>query len=55
MARVIDSDADGLIDQGEFEPRILRLRQRLARLEEQRQQLAEEATLHTALQLISGR
>ncbi len=55
MARVIDSDADGLIDKGEFEPRILRLRQRMARLEEQRQQLAEEATLHTELQLIIGR
>src|SRR5207245_3451081 len=45
----------GLIDKGEFEPRILRLRQRMARLEEQRQQLAEEATLHTELQLIIGR
>jgi hypothetical protein len=43
------------MDQGAFEPRILRLRQRMARLEEQRQQLAEEATLHTALQLIIGR
>src|SRR5256885_7125566 len=55
VARVIDSYADGLIDKGEFEPRILRLRQRMARLEEQRQQLAEEATLHTELQLIIGR
>ena len=52
---MIDSYADGLIDKGEFEPRILRLRQRMARLEEQRQQLAEEATLHTELQLIIGR
>src|SRR2546428_38171 len=55
VARVIDSYADGLIDKGECEPRILRLRQRMARLEEQRQQLAEEATLHTELQLIIGR
>src|SRR5438552_5056836 len=55
VARVIDSYADGLIDKGEFEPRMLRLRQRMARLEEQRQQLAEEATLHTELQLIIGR
>jgi site-specific DNA recombinase len=55
VARLIDSYADGLIDKGEFEPRILRLRQRLARLEEQRQQLAEEATRHTELQLIIGR
>src|SRR5262249_53765428 len=36
-------------------PRLLRLRQRMARLEEQRQQLAEEATRHTELQLIIGR
>ena len=55
VARVIDSYADGLIDKGEFEPRILRLRQRIAHLEEQRQQLAEEATLQTELQLIIGR
>ena len=55
VARVIDSYADGLIDKGEFEPRILRLRQRIARLEEQRQQLTEEATLQTELQLIIGR
>jgi site-specific DNA recombinase len=55
VARLIDSYADGLIDKGEFEPRILRLRQRTARLEEQRQQLAEEATRHTELQLIIGR
>src|SRR6201989_1291783 len=55
VARLIDSYADGLIDKGEFEPRILRLRQRMARLEEQRQQLAEKPTRHTELQLIIGR
>src|SRR5438874_7680622 len=55
VARLIDSYAEGLIDKYEFEPRITRLRQRMARLEEQRQQLAEEATLHTELQLIIGR
>ena len=31
------------------------MRQRIARLEEQRQQLAEEAALHTELQVIIGR
>jgi site-specific DNA recombinase len=46
VARVIDSDADGLIDQGEFAPRMTRLRQRLAHLEGQRQQLADEAARH---------
>ena len=40
VARLIDSYAEGLIDKGEFEPRVTRLRQRLARLEEQRQALA---------------
>jgi site-specific DNA recombinase len=55
VARLIDSYAEGLIDKGEFEPRITRVRQRLARLEEQRQQLADEAALHAELQLIIGR
>jgi site-specific DNA recombinase len=55
VARLIDSYAEGLMDKGEFEPRVTRLRQRLARLEEQRQALADEAALHAELQLISGR
>jgi site-specific DNA recombinase len=55
VARLIDSYAESLIDKGEFEPRVTRLRQRLARLEEQRQALADEAALHGELQLIIGR
>ena len=55
VARLIDSYAESLIDKSEFEPRIPRLRQRLARLEEQRQALAEEAALHGELRLIIGR
>jgi site-specific DNA recombinase len=55
VARLIDSYAESLIDKAEFEPRITRLRQRLARLEEQRQALAEEAALRGELQLIIGR
>jgi len=55
VARLIDSYAESLIDKAEFEPRITRLRQRLARLEAQRQALAEEAALHGELQLIIGR
>src|SRR4029434_9869037 len=54
VARLIDSYAEGLIDQGEFEPRVTRLRQRLARLEEQCQVLADEAALQGELQLIIG-
>ena len=55
VARLIDSYAEGLIDKDEFEPRITRVRQRLARLEEQRQTLADEAALQGELQLIIGR
>jgi hypothetical protein len=52
---LIDSYAEGLIDKYEFAPRITRLRQRLARLEEQRQPLADEAASQAELQLIIGR
>ena len=55
LARLIDSDTEGLIDKPEFEPRLSRLRQRIAHLEAQRQQRAEEAALHTELHLIMGR
>jgi site-specific DNA recombinase len=55
LARLIDSYADGLIDKQEFEPRILRLRRRIAQAEEQRQQLVDAATLQTELPLIIGR
>jgi site-specific DNA recombinase len=55
VARLIDSYAEGLIDKGEFEPRVTRLRQRLARLEEQRQALADKAAIQGELQLIVGR
>jgi site-specific DNA recombinase len=55
LARLIDSYAEGLIDKQEFEPRITRLRQRLIALEEQAQQLQDEAALHTELRLIIGR
>jgi site-specific DNA recombinase len=55
VARLIDSDADGLIDKHEFEPRMTGLRQRLARLEAQRQARADEAALHGEFQLIIGR
>ena len=55
LARLIDSYAEGLIDKQEFEPRITRLRQRIAHLEEQRQQLADAAALEAELRLIIGR
>ena len=55
VARVMERDAEGLLDQGEFAPRLPRLRQRLARLEEQRQQLADDAAMHAELPRIIGR
>ena len=55
LARLIDSYAEGLIEKHEFEPRITRLRQRLIALEEQAQQLQDEAALQTELRLIIGR
>jgi site-specific DNA recombinase len=55
LARLIDSDAEGLIDKREFEPRITQLRHRVTTLAEQAHQLADEAALHTDLQLILGR
>ena len=55
LARLIDSYAEGLIDKTEFEPRISRLRQRIAHVEVQRQQLADEETLQHDLDLIIGR
>jgi site-specific DNA recombinase len=55
LARLIDSYTAALIEKHEFEPRITRLRQRIAHVEAHRQQLAEEAALHTDLRLIIGR
>jgi site-specific DNA recombinase len=55
MARLIDRYAEGLSDPYAVEPRLPRLRQRLARLEEQRQHLADAAASQAALQRIIGR
>ena len=55
LARLIDSYAEGLIEKQEFEPRVLRLRQRITHVEAQCQQLTEAETLQHELQLIIGR
>jgi site-specific DNA recombinase len=55
IARLIDSYAEGLIDKGEFEPRIARMRERLKQIEEQAQQVKDEASLERELTLILGR
>jgi site-specific DNA recombinase len=54
-ARIIDSSTEGLIDKREFEPRITRLRGRIAKLEEQARELSDQAKLQSELQLIIGR
>jgi site-specific DNA recombinase len=55
IARLIDSYADGLIDKGEFEPRVARMRERLKQIEAQAQQIKDEASLERELTLILGR
>jgi len=55
IARLIDSYAEGLIDKEEFEPRIARMRERLKQIDEQAQQVKDEASLERELTLILGR
>jgi hypothetical protein len=55
LARWIDRDTEALSEQPAVEPRLTRLRQRIAPVEAQRQQRAEAAALDTALRLIIGR
>jgi site-specific DNA recombinase len=54
MARLIDGYAEGLIERAEFEPRIKRIKQRVTSLEEQLQQLADEAVQQRELRLLIG-
>ncbi len=55
IARLIDSYAEGLIDKDEFEPRIARMRERLKQIDEQAQQVKDEAGLERELVLLLGR
>ena len=50
LTRLIDSYAEGFVHKDEFEPRITRLRQRLAQLEKQAQQIQDQANLQVDLQ-----
>ncbi len=54
LARLIDSYAEGLIEKGEFEPRIGRLRQRIAALEAQARELADEVARQGEIRRIVG-
>jgi site-specific DNA recombinase len=55
IVRLIDSYTDGIIEKGEFEPRITRMRERLKQMEEHAQNLKDEASLQRELQVILGR
>jgi site-specific DNA recombinase len=55
VARLIDSYTEGLIEKAEFEPRMTRLRQRIAHIEAQCEALASEETLQRELHLIVSR
>jgi site-specific DNA recombinase len=55
VARLIDSYTEGLIEKDEFEPRVTRLRQRIAHIEEQCETLADEELLQREMRLIVSR
>ena len=55
LARLIDGYAEGFVEKDEFEPRVARLRQRLAGLDEQARQLADAAASQRELRLMIGR
>jgi site-specific DNA recombinase len=55
IGRLIDIYAEGVIEQHEFQPRIAGLKERLARVEEQRRALAEAAEAERGLSLVIGR
>jgi site-specific DNA recombinase len=55
LGRLIDSYTEGLIGKEQFEPRLARLRQRIAALEQHAQQEAEEAAVTHDLHMLVGR
>ena len=55
IGRLIDSYAESLIEKSEFEPRITRMKERVAVLEAQVKHLHDEANLNRELRLIIGR
>jgi site-specific DNA recombinase len=55
IARLIDAYEDGLVDRGEFEPRIKRAKERLATLEAEAKTEAEKETTERDLRLVIGR
>jgi site-specific DNA recombinase len=54
IGRLIDAYAEGVIERSEFEPRVSRLKERLARLEGQIRDLAAQAAQQRDLALVIG-
>jgi len=54
IGRLIDSYAEGLIEKGEFEPRVARLKERVAVLETEAKDLADKASSESDVRLIIG-
>jgi len=54
IGRLIDSYAEGLIEKGEFEPRVARLKERVTVLETEAKDLADKASTENDLRLIIG-
>ena len=55
LARLIDSYTEGLIEKDEFEPRVRRLRQRIAHIDKQCEALADEELIQCEMHLIVSR
>src|SRR5260370_5388555 len=55
IGRLIDVYTAGLVETSEFEPRIKRLKERLAKLDAERHQLAQEIREHDELRLVYSR
>jgi site-specific DNA recombinase len=54
IGRLVDAYADGLLEREEFEPRLRRARERLARLEQEQQAHAEKASREADLRVALG-
>ena len=54
IARLIDAYADGLLEKGEFEPKVEALRRRKQRLEREQETKADEAALRREMRLAVG-
>ena len=54
ISRLIDSYADGLVEKTEFEPRVKRLRQRLADVEAKERLLREESVIQEQISFLVG-